>query len=97
MTIHEFSATIAPGQTQYWWTNVYRGTDKPQLDAYPIPTFPEGVSYTGIGARLWYGDFACKLLSSDFTNSANDAYEYYVTVRNDSTETCLYHMRVWIP
>jgi len=95
MAIYEFSATIAPGQTQYWWTNVYQKTDKPQLDAYPVPTFPEGVNYTGVGARLWYGDFACKLLSTDF--AGNDAYEYYVTVRNDSTETCLFNMRVWVP
>jgi hypothetical protein len=27
----------------------------------------------------------------------NDVYEYYVTVRNDGSETCQYHMRVWVP
>ena len=95
MAIYEFAATLAPGQTAHWWTNAYKRDHKPQLDAYPVPTFPEGVTYTGMGARLWYGDFACRLLSTDFVG--NDAYEYYVTVRNDGTETCLYNMRVWVP
>jgi hypothetical protein len=92
MAIYQFAATIAPGQTHYWWTNAYNNTDKPQLDAYPLWTFPEGITYTGAGARLWYGDFACKLMPNDV-----GALEYYVTVRNDGTETCLYNMRVWVP
>ena len=95
MPVFEFAATLAPGQTHHWWTNVYGRDDKPQLDAFPVPTFPEGITYTGIGARLWYGDFACSMLSID--EHFNGAYEYYVTVRNDGIETCLYNMRVWVP
>lgn len=95
MAVYEWSATLAPGQTHRWWTNSYAPDSKPQLDAYPVPTFPEGVAYTGLNARLWYGDFACRLISTDFLG--NDRYEYYVTVRNDGTETCQYKMRVWVP
>lgn len=95
MAVYEFGATIAPGWWNRWWTNVYAHNEMPQLDAHPVPTFPEGISYTGLGALLWYGDFGCRLLSTDFLG--NDAYEYYVTVRNDGSETCQYHMRVWVP
>jgi hypothetical protein len=98
MPVFEYGSTLSAGVTTRWWTGGggwYPHDAKPQLDAHPVPTFPEGVSYTGIGVPLWYGDFTCKLESSDFLG--NDLYTYFVTVRNDGADTCAYHMRVWVP
>jgi hypothetical protein len=95
VALHKFSATISPGQSHHWWTAPYSKNLVPQIDAHPVPTFPEGVPYTGFGARLWYGDFACRLDGTDWFG--NDTYMYFVTVRNDGTETCIYEMRVWVP
>ena len=56
---------------------------------------PEGISYTGIGVPLTYGEFTCKLESTDWFG--NDLYTYYVSVKNNGSETAMYHMRVWVP
>lgn len=96
--LFRYSATISPGQSHRWWTagnGWYARDQTPQLDAQPQPTFPEGISYTGVRVPLWYGDFASQLDTSDFLG--NDIYMYFVTVRNDGVEPCMYHMRVWVP
>jgi hypothetical protein len=98
MAIFEFSATISPGQRHDWWTGGggwYVHDHRPQLDAHSVPTFPEGISYTGIQVPLWYGDFSCQLESTDFFG--NDFYTYYVSVVNKGADTTMYHMRVWVP
>ncbi len=98
MPVFEWAATISAGQTHRWWTGgngFYRHDQMPQLDAHAVPTFPEGIAFTGIGVPLSYGDFTSKLESTDFFG--NDFYTYYVTVKNIGSETALYHMRVWVP
>lgn len=98
MPIFEVSATIDPGQRHKWWTGGggwYRRDNKPQLDAYPVPTFPEGIGYSGIKVPLWYGDFRCQLESTDYAGT--DIYLYYVTVKNEGTKPTMYNMRVWVP
>ena len=98
MPAFEWTATISAGQTHRWWTGgngFYKHNQTPQLDAHAIPTFPEGIAFTGLDVPLSYGEFACKLESSDFLG--NDLYTYYVTVKNIGSETAMYHMRVWYP
>jgi hypothetical protein len=98
VSVFEYGGTLSAGGAVRWWTGGngwYKHDNRPQLDAHPVPTFPEGIAYTGIGVPLWYGDFTCKLESSDFLG--HDLYTYFVTIRNDGTDTCEYHMRVWVP
>lgn len=98
MPVFEFTATISPGQRHDWWTGGggwYSANNKPQLDAYPIPTFPEGINYTGIKVPLWYGDFGCQLETTNFLG--NDLYTYYVSVINKGSDIAQYRMRVWVP
>ena len=100
MAIHEFTATISPGQTHRWWfgggwNGWYTDSHKPQLDAYPVPTFPEGISFTGIKVPLWYGDFSCQVEYSDFLGTT--WYTYYMTVKNIGSAPAMYRARVWVP
>lgn len=98
MPVFEFTSTLSPGYSTRWWTGGngwYAHDHRPQLDAHPVPTFPEGVSYTGVKVPFWYGDFGCQVEDTDFFG--NDHYTYYVTVRNEGAEPAQYHMRVWVP
>jgi hypothetical protein len=98
MPVFEFTSTLSPGYSTRWWTGGngwYAHDHRPQLDAHPVPTFPEGVSYTGVKVPFWYGDFGSQVEDTDFFG--NDHYTYYVTVRNEGAEPAQYHMRVWVP
>jgi|SRR5215208_4137649 len=98
MPVFEYASTISPGQSHPWWVGGngwFLHDHLPQLDAHAVPTFPEGVSYTGIKVPLWYGDFGCQVEYTDFVGTT--LYTYFVTVRNDGPEPAMYHMRVWVP
>src|SRR5690348_3406819 len=91
----EGQGVLAPGQSAYWSSTGWRRDQAPQMDARVTPTFPEGVTYTGIGQPFWYGDFRSQLESTDFLG--NDVYTYFWTVRNDGTDTAAYVARIWWP
>ena len=83
MPIFEYTATIYPGGTHYWWTGGsgwYTHGNKPILDAHPINP----------GSQLVYKDPACKLETSGLLT-------YYLTVINNGPFPVMYHMRVWVP
>jgi hypothetical protein len=98
MALFRYSGTISPGQVVRWWVggNGWFTSDQtPQLDAQPQPTFPEGVSYTGLRVPLWYGDFTSRCDFTDFLGTT--FWTYLMSVRNDGVEPCAYDFRVWVP
>jgi len=96
MAVFEYTATIGPGMTHFWWTGGsgwYTHAKVPQLDAHVRQASPgDFLPGSHRSPPLIYKDFA-----SAIGNTFPYLYFYYVSVENTGSNSMTYHMRVWVP